>query len=241
MKTIVIIQARMGSSRLPGKILMPLANVDVLTYVVERSKNIKGINEVVVATSCLQQDDVVENWCIANSVDCFRGSETDVLDRYVKAAKKYKPDFVIRVTADCPFLDYKLASEMVKKIEGANTDFIRIEGDLPRGLAVEVFSFQTLQYNHEHGNEARHREHVTYYAYENKEEFTWSIVETNKNLQHPELRITLDTEEDYQLCKRIADHFKNDLLVPSKDVVKYLLDNPEIAKINAHIEQKPVV
>lgn len=116
MKTIVIIQARMGSSRLPGKILKPLGDVDVLRYDITRCRAIKGVNEVIVATSTLKQDDAIANWCEQQQVPYFRGSEEDVLDRYVQCAKQYKPDYVMRVTSDCPFVDYEMASDIVELI-----------------------------------------------------------------------------------------------------------------------------
>src|SRR5690625_2463196 len=103
MKTIVIIQARMGASRLPGKVLKPLGATDVLTYVTSRCRQIKGIEGVIVATSTLKQDDAIEAWCKENDITVCRGSEDDVLDRYVQCAKKYNPGYVMRVTADCPF------------------------------------------------------------------------------------------------------------------------------------------
>lgn len=241
MKTIVIIQARMGSSRLPGKILKKLGNHDVLTYVVERCKKIEGISDVIVATSTLPQDDAVEKWCKSKDIPYFRGSEEDVLDRYFQAVKKYAPDYIIRVTSDCPFVDYELASIMVEKMNNVPSDFMRIMGELPRGLAVELFSYKSLDYIYQHGKEARHREHVTFYAYENNREFSWTTVRSDHSIQKPEFRITLDTEEDYELCKRIAGQFKDNLFVPSKEVVGFLQANPDVAKINAHIKQKPVV
>lgn len=240
MNIIVIIQARMGSSRLPGKIIKKLGELDVLSYVTQRCKQIHGVNTVIVATSVLRQDDAVEKWCIENGVTCFRGSEDDVLDRYVQCAKMNNPDYVMRVTADCPFVDYEMANEMVVLMKQERVDIVDLAGDLPRGLAVELISYQALLHIHEHGTESRHREHVTYYAYEYRDQFTRVAYEVPQNRCHPELRITLDTEEDYALCQAVAEHF-NDPLVSSVEVIQYLLDHPEVAKLNAHIEQKPVV
>lgn len=231
----------MGSSRLPGKVLMPLGNTVVLDYVVSRCRQIKEISDVIVATSTLEHDNTIESWCMQNHVTCFRGSEDDVLARYYECALPLRPDYVIRVTADCPFVDFDLGSEMVEKMRVAPADFIRISGSLPRGLAVELFSYQSLEYMNEHGQEHRHREHVTYYAYEHPEEFSWTSVKPDDTIQQPQLRITLDTEEDYQLCQAIANHFQGDKLVSVEQIVQYLLDHPEIATLNAHIKQKPVV
>lgn len=240
MKTIVIIQARMGSSRLPGKILKFMGSTDNLTYVTERCKKIKGVEDVIVATSNLPQDDAVEKWCQEHQMPYFRGSEDDVLDRYVQAAKSFSPDYVIRVTADCPFVDYEMASEMVALMNEKQVDIIDLVSELPRGLAVEVISYRALLYIHQHGHENRHREHVTYYAYEFKEEFTRVSYKASEERIHPELRITLDTDADYELLSTVAKHF-DDPLVSSLKVIQYLMENPEIAKINAHVEQKPVV
>lgn len=239
MKTIAIIQARMGSSRLPGKILKRLGNLDVLSYVTTRCKKIDGVQDVIVATSDLSQDDAVETWCLENQITCFRGNEEDVLDRYVQCAKQYNPDYVMRVTADCPFVDYKMAEEMMVMLDRHHVDIIDLEGDLPRGLAVELISYKALLYINENGTEPRHREHVTYFAYENRDQFSRATYHVPQELRQVSLRVTLDTEEDYTVCKAIASYFGNQL-ISSEDVIQFLIDHPEIASINAHIEQKPV-
>jgi len=240
MKTIVIIQARMGSSRLPGKILMPLGNHNNLYYVTARCRSMAGVDEVIVATSTMPQDDAVEQWCSENQIQCFRGSEEDVLSRYIEAANPYDPAYVVRVTADCPFVDVEMAQEMIQLIKQEQVDIVDLGADLPRGLAVETISYSALKYINEHGGEPRHREHVTYFAYEYREQFTRVVYQPSIDRIHPELRITLDTEEDYRVISAVAKHF-NDHLVPSINVIRYLLNHPEIAAINAHVEQKPVV
>lgn len=242
MKTLLIIQARMGSSRLPGKVLKSLGKTVELDYVVSRCRYIKGVDEIIVATSTLPQDDAIAEWCKANSVHCYRGLEDDVLDRYYSCARLYNPDYVIRVTADCPFIDYHLASQVVSEMAKNPCDIVRIEGELPRGIAaVEMISFSALEYMHKHGQEPRHREHVTYYIYEFAEKFKATWIKAPKAICHPQLRVTLDTEEDYALISAVANHFVGDVLVSSEDVIRYLLEHPEIAALNAHVEQKPIV
>ncbi|MEY2357573.1 cytidylyltransferase domain-containing protein [Lysinibacillus capsici] len=240
MNTIVIIQARMGSSRLPGKILKQLGDVDVLTYDIERCRAIQGVSEVIVATSNLPQDDAIARWCEMHQVAYFRGSEDDVLDRYVQCAKMYKPDYVMRVTSDCPFVDYEMASEIVSLMEKEQKDIVLMNGELPRGLAVELISYESLLRIHESGIESRHREHVTYYAYEFPQEFNAVTYNVPTNRIAPELRITLDTAEDYELISAVAKHF-NSPLVSSSEVISYLRETPNVAILNAHIEQKPVI
>lgn len=239
MKTLIIIQARMGSSRLPGKILKPLGNTSVLDYVVSRCKQITQADYVVVATSDLPADDAVEGWCKEHDTLYFRGSETDVLARYYHCAQIYQPDYVVRVTADCPFVDYDVAGELIDQIKQTDVDYIQVAGDLTRGLIVEAFTYDALQYIYQYGLEPRHREHVTYYAYEYPELFHYAVYKAPDYLCHPTLRITLDTEEDYQLMKQIANHFPDEL-VHTEKVVDFLINHPDIAKLNAHIQQKPV-
>jgi spore coat polysaccharide biosynthesis protein SpsF len=240
-KTVLIIQARMGSSRLPGKVLKPLGDSVVLDYDVSRCRQIQNICDVVVATSKLEQDEPIVRWCQENEVSFFRGSEEDVLSRYYECAKTYNPDYVIRVTSDCPFVDYEFANDIIRAMEKKPSDIVLIEGELPRGLVVEMVSFQALEKMHRIGKEKRHREHVTYYAYEFPDQFTHTAAVVPDTMRHPELRITLDTEEDYALLQVVATHFAGDKLVSAQKVVDYLLAHPEVAALNAHIKQKPVV
>ncbi|MED4730251.1 glycosyltransferase family protein [Aneurinibacillus migulanus] len=241
MKTIIIMQARMGSSRLPGKVLKKLGDTVVLDYDLSRCRQMKPVEDVIVATSTLDQDEPIVDWCRENNVSCFRGSEADVLSRYYECARLYHPDYVIRVTSDCPFVDYDFANSIIAAMKENPTDIVRVEGRLPRGLVVEMVSFRALEYMYYHGHEPRHREHVTYYAYEFPEVFTSTTVQVPASMNHPQLRITLDTEEDYALCRAIARHFAGDKLVHSQQVVDYLLAYPDVAKLNAHIQQKPVI
>jgi len=146
----------------------------------------------------------------------------------------------MRVTSDCPFVDYEMASEIVLLMEKERKDIVLMNGELPRGLAVELISYESLLRIHEIGIEPRHREHVTYYAYEFPQEFNAVTYNVPTNRMAPELRITLDTAEDYELISAVAKHFNNPL-VSSSEVISYLQETPNVAKLNAHIEQKPVI
>ena len=242
MKTIVVIQARMGSSRLPGKIMLPLGDSVVLDYVVRRCRKMQSIAEVIVATTTEDKDQEVADWCAAQGVVCFRGPEDDVLSRYVACADSYQPDYVIRVTSDCPFVDYEFGNAIIEQMLRSRGDIAEIDGKLlPRGLNIEMIAYSALKYVDKHGLEPRHREHVTYFAYEYKELFKVTSIEIPEALRQPQLRITLDTPEDYEMLRHVADHFSGNPLVSSELIVRYLLDHPEVSGINAHIEQKPVV
>lgn len=241
MKTIVIIQARMGSTRLPGKVLLPLGESTVLNYVVSRCRKVKKVSEVIVATSTLSSDNPIAEWCHDHDVMCFRGSEEDVLSRYYECASPYNPDYVIRVTSDCPFVDFKLANQAVELMHHKPADIFLLEGDLPRGLAIEMISFSALKHIHRTSTALRHREHVTYFAYEYPERFETNVLHVPEQLRHPELRLTLDMPEDYQLCLVVNERMTGWPFVASEEIVNYLLKHPEVAQINAHIEQKQVL
>lgn len=240
MNIVVIIQARMGSSRLQGKVLKPLGDHDVLTYNVKRCQEIKGVKEVVIATSNLTQDDPIVIWCEKHQIPYFRGSEEDVLDRYVQCARQYSPNYIMRVTSDCPYIDYEMASDMIALMEKERKEVVIVDGAIPRGLAVELISYEALLRIDKISKEPRHREHVTYYAYEFSEEFEILKYHVPENRIVPALRITLDTVEDYSMLSKVARYFNNPL-ISSVDVIEFLKEHPDISQINAHIEQKPVI
>lgn len=240
MKVIAVVQARVGSSRLPNKVLKKLGETTVLDYVVSRAKKISGIERVVVATTILPKDDKIIKWCLENKIDYVRGSESNVLSRFIEVAEKYTPDYIIRITSDCPFLDYKLGSDLVELIENYPVDIVDLSPNVPRGIIVEMVSVQALKRIWDKEDlEERHLEHVTYYAYEYREQFTRVFYEVNKNLQHPELRLTIDTEEDYELCLRITEEITNKY-INTEEIIQYLYENKDIALINKHIKQKEV-
>jgi spore coat polysaccharide biosynthesis protein SpsF len=242
MKTIAIIQARMGSSRLPGKVLMPLGETCVLDYIVSRTRMIAGVAEVVVATTTDGRDDAIADWCASKGVAVYRGSETNVLSRFLEAAAPRQPDTVIRVTADNPFFDYETASRCVELGAAERADLVRFEPDCyPLGMAVELVDYEALRKIGRLATEPRHLEHVTLYAYEHPEQFRIVRAPVPEALRHPELRITMDTEEDYQLMRAVASAFPGMKAVSTAEVVSFLLTRPELVRLNRHIEQKPVV
>lgn len=239
MKILTIIQARMGSTRLNGKVLMKLGNSTALDYVVRRCKMIQGVDRVVVATSDLEIDRPIEEWCKYNNVDCVRGSESDVLSRFIKVVKTFEADYIIRVTADCPFVDYEMAQDMIQLVRENQVDVIDVKGDLPRGVEVELISTKALKRIDKITTENKHREHVTYYAYEFPSEFTRLDYNAKSRLQNANLRITLDTELDYKMLVMLAKELNNPL-IRTEDVILYLEKNVDIALINKEVQQKKV-
>src|SRR5437879_2068636 len=146
MKTVAIIQARMGSTRLPGKVLADIAGHPMLWHVVNRARKIHGIDELVVATSTSEADDLVLDFCSKSEVQCFRGDPVDVLDRYFKCAESFRADCVVRLTADCPLLDPEVVGEVLDAFSGGAFDYVSntIVPTFPDGLDAEVFNFSSL-------------------------------------------------------------------------------------------------
>lgn len=240
MKVIAILQARMGSTRLPGKVLLPFGRTNVLDYAVSRSQAAKGIDQVIVATSEKEADNQIVEWCNQNGIEVFQGSEEDVLSRYFECAKQYKADYIIRALGDCPFFHYELAEAIIEETTRVQGDIAIYKEPIPLGLGVEIISSTALTYIYNHGKEDYHREHVTYYAYENRELFKQVNVEIPKYVLDKDVRLTLDTQEDYQLLSFIATHFADNKFISTPDILNYLEGNKELTMINQHIEQKKV-
>lgn len=236
---LLIIQARMGSTRLPGKVLKEMDGIVALDRCVQRCRAMKYVDEVVVATSDLGNDDILEDWCNQHGILSFRGSEQDVLDRYVCCAREHEAELVIRVTSDCPFVDYELGDRTIRQTVLEQTDYI-FYPPRPLGLMVEAVPFRTLEEVHRISTEARHREHVTYYIREYRDRFRTIRAELPPIYHHPELRLTLDTPEDYRLLCTVAEHFAGDVLVPVPQIIEWLLANPDVAAINGSVKQKEV-
>ena len=237
---IAIIQARNTSTRLRGKVLLPLGDTTVLDYVVTRACCIKGLREVIVAIPDTGSEDIF-NWCKENGIRCFRGSEDNVLQRYVHCARLYNVKYIMRITADCPFIDYETASKMVSIMQSEEGDIMTCSEEKPRGLAVEIISKSALETIYSADDlEDRHREHVTYYAYEYLDKFKEVTYKVDKVPLHNEMRITLDTIQDYLMLSELAE-LAGSPTVPTKEVIKILEDNPQLRNINKDVRQKPVI
>lgn len=241
---VAVVQARMGSTRLPGKILADIAGEPMLARVVTRCEVIEGINEVVVATSELAADDVVAQLCDSRGWACIRGSEADVLDRYHLAARRFAADHVMRVTADCPLLCPRQGAEVVRRhLEDRNdyTHNLTVWGSsMPLGTGVEVFTFDALDRSWREGHEPHHREHVDEYVGDHPELFRIGLVTAPAALQRPDYRITVDTPEDLELARRIYEGVKPAPggVIDVLDVVTFLDEHPDLLSINRHVRQK---
>jgi len=243
MRFVAIIQARMGSSRLPGKVLMPLAGQPVLAHVIRRVAQSNVFDEVAVATSNLPIDDALADVVTRTGYRAVRGDEADVLARYGIAAAATNADAIMRVTADCPLIDPDVLAAMVARFadavaQGRRCDLVtnaRLR-TFPRGLDAELFTRQALEIMLEEAKAAPEREHVTPFLYGHPERF--HIVDYLGTQDHSALRLTLDTAEDYELLSRIYNAAPAPECLRLPEVLDILGENPEWIKINAGVSQK---
>jgi spore coat polysaccharide biosynthesis protein SpsF len=244
MKIVAIIQARMGSTRLPGKVMKQLCGKTVLAYVIQRVQACPLVDEVVVATTTSPGDDMIVAETEKYGAKWFRGSEEDVLERYYLAAKEYNADVVVRVTSDCPLFDSEVLTQMVdyfkfESAQGLTIDYLSntLNRSYPRGLDAEVFTFAALEQAFQEAHFAYEREHVTPYLYEHPELFALHNQTADEDLSA--YRWTLDTLEDWKLIEQIYEIlYRDGRLFTTDEVVALLDEKPEWVKINAHVKQK---
>ena len=232
---VAIIQARMSSARLPGKVLMDIEGKPVLWHVVNRLKRSQLIGKIVIATTVSKLDLPVLRFAEENGIDCFTGSEEDVLDRYYQAAMEFNADLIVRITADCPLIDPQIVDKAVGEIlKLGDYDHAGTNETFPDGLDTSVYSFRALE---KAWNEARlpsEREHVGPYITKHPELFKTKLVSYRVNLSH--LRWTVDQEEDLILVREIFKRlFKEGGMFYTEDILKLLEQEPHLLKINSHI------
>ncbi|WP_435358645.1 cytidylyltransferase domain-containing protein [Haloarchaeobius sp. DFWS5] len=240
--TVAIIQARMGSTRLPGKVLMDIGEHPMLWHVVTRTRRAATLDDVVVATSEHEQDDDVAEFCSDFGVPCYRGSESDVLDRYYQTANEYDADTVVRVTADCPLHSPPVIDRVVRRYGESDADYVTniIEYTHPQGLDVEVFDFDALETAWEDADAADEREHVTLYIRESgnfETENVTNVVDVSSYSYADEdavLRWTVDYPEDMEFVRQVHEELteSGEWLYDQISILELLERKPELVEIN---------
>ncbi|MES2092057.1 MAG: glycosyltransferase family protein [Pseudomonadota bacterium] len=234
MNVVAIIQARMSSTRLPGKVLMPLAGKPVLDHVVSRIEHCKTIQKIVVATSVDSTDDAIESWCLARGVSCHRGSLHDVLDRYYQAAKSTQADAIVRITADCPAIDPTIVDEVVQGYIDGGFEFYGLAGEFPDGLDCTVFAFSAIERAWKEATLPSEREHVGPYIEKHPELFKSGALTNFTGLSHH--RWTLDEPRDHEFLQAIFSRlYRPGTPFLARDVLALLKAEPELADINSSI------
>lgn len=236
--TLAIIQARMGSTRLPGKVLADLGGASALSRLVSRTRRSTFVNGIVVATSANPADEAIVAECASLDVPCFRGSEEDVLDRYYHAARYYAAESVVRITADCPLLDPELLDELISAFLNTSYDYASnaLPPRYPRGLGAEIFTAEALSRAWQNATQAYQRVHVTPYFYQNTHLFRLLCVVGKTDYSHH--RWTLDTVEDLALIRSIFSRFPNRDDFSWREVLELVKREPHLSEINSHVLQK---
>lgn len=239
-RVLIIVQARMGSTRLPGKVMKPLLGKPLLAHLLERLERVSQADQVVVATpeGVAEQFivDLVERF---PSVGLFRGSEHDVLARYHGAAHQFGGEVIVRVTSDCPLIDPNITGRCIEAFLADDLDYVStgLRRTFPRGLDTEVFSLEALGVAFHEAVDPPEREHVTPFLYHRPERFRLFGVTAEED--RSDLRLTVDTPEDFELVRRIYETlYPEQPNFSFEDVLALLDKHPDWADINRHIEQK---
>jgi len=242
-----IIQARIGSTRLPGKVMYPLDGQPALEHVVTRTAHADSVTDVVIATSTEPQDGVIAQYAPTFGADVIRGSESNVLSRFERAVEEYDPDVVLRITGDCPLISPTFIDAAIERIQTENVDYAcaGLDRTFPRGVTCEAFTAESFEQMSDRSNEPRHQEHVTPYYREHPEEFDLYNIESSEVFEEEQfqnrtdLRLTLDEPADYQLLETVYREIDQQGLLTVRDAIEYIDEN-RLGTINQHVEQKSV-
>ena len=241
MKIVASIEARMNSSRLPGKVLFDLCGKPVLLHIYERLKKSIYIDAVVIATSTDKSDDVISEFALSNNMSCYRGSEEDVLERLLHAHDYMGSNIVVEITGDSPLIDVGVVDETIKLYLDNNVDYVSntLVRSYPIGVRSQVFSIDLLRECENLANSKSDREHVTTFICKNEDKrYNLLNLKASKNLDYPKMRLTLDYPEDYQVIKKVYENFYPNNDFKLIDVIEFINNNPDISDINKNCVQR---
>lgn len=244
-KIYAIIQARMSSSRLPGKVLKKIKQKPMLHYVIKQVKASKLVDEIIIATTTEKEDNAIVDFCSKNKIKYFRGSKLDLLDRYYNCARKYNCDPIVRITSDCPLVDPEVIDKIIleflkKKYDYISNNLEKIKGkwensmcNYPQGMTVEVSSFNALKKAWNEAKKPSEREHVFPYIQFNPKKFNVNRIKHHKDLSH--IRCTVDRINDLKFVRKIYDLIPNQKYINISDIEKAVKQNPKFISINNEI------
>lgn len=240
-KYVATIEARMSSSRLPGKVLLPAAGKPMLQHLFNRLKQVDALSDIVLATTVNQPDDVLENFTREQGMSCFRGSENDVLSRVIGAAEQAGADVIVEISGDCPVIDPELIAQCIEIHKNNTSDFVSNAAisSYPGGMDVSIFSLDVLKKSESMVKDPLHREHVCLNIVEHPELFSRLNVIAPPKLNWPELEVLLDEQDDYELISHLIEHFgEQDPYFDCYKIVDYLRANPEVRELNEKVKRK---
>jgi len=243
----IIIQARMGSTRLPGKVLKNLSeNETVLDILIKRMKLSKNTDEIIIATTPDQKNESIIDVAKSFDISFYIGSEENVLERYYEAAKKYNLDIIVRLTSDCPFIDPKILDDMIVFFKNNNYDYIRNVDESTNftiGFSIEIFSFKVLEKAFSLADNKLEKEHVTYFIYTHPEMFSLFSYNMENLKKIDDLRLTIDEEKDLIMCREVYKILKENgksIDFSILDIINVIEKNPKLMDINKDVKQKTV-
>lgn len=240
MKTVAIIEARMKSTRLPGKVLKQIGGKNSIEHIVERLKKVTAISDICIATTNHESDDVIEELANSRNYRVYRGSEEDVLSRVLSAAEALSAEIIVEITGDCPFVDPILVDQYLEILVSNELDYVsnNISPTYPDGFDVQVFLTEALKKSSKASITQAEREHVTMHIRQNPQIFRTLNIIAPKPFRHPSLSVTLDTNEDLEVLRLILENFRDEGIPDHMEITKFLLANPEIASLNSSIQRK---
>lgn len=234
MKAVAIIQARMGSTRLPGKVLADICGQPLIKRLIDRVSVTPGLDRVVVATTTDLSDDMLYSWCVKYAIPVYRGSVNDVLDRFWQCAQLHKAEFIVRVTADDPLKDPEIIKEALDLCNStSDVDYASntLQPTYPEGLDIEVVRYRALERAVNEASLPSEREHVMPYIWKHPDRFVLRSFGMQPNLSH--WRWTVDKPADLDMVRRIFTQFSDQPLVGYRAIIEWLNENPEILAINS--------
>lgn len=241
MKIIATVEARMTSTRLPGKVLLDAGGQPMLAHLINRLKSVSSLDGVVLATTTNQTDDVLEEFSKKMKIGCYRGNEDDVMSRVIGAAESVNADIIVEITGDCPIIDPEIIEQVIRVFKENNVDYVSNAHvrSYPDGMDVQVFPLEVLKRSSLMTNDPLDHEHVTLHIRNNPEIFSRIHLVSPPETHWPELGLTLDEPNDYELLKKIINHFeKSKLFFSCRDVVSLLRNKPEWVEINKTVVRK---
>ncbi|MCH9631762.1 MAG: 8-amino-3,8-dideoxy-manno-octulosonate cytidylyltransferase [Chlamydiae bacterium] len=240
MLPLIIIQARLGSSRLPKKVLKTILGKPLIHYTLSRLKDLQNRAKIVIATTNLAIDDEIANYCKEKQVDLFRGSEANVLERYFLCAQNYRAETIIRITGDCPLVDPYLLEKMLDfYLKNLNTyDYVSnvLDRSYPKGLDIEIFNYKTLKKAYFEAQTNYQKEHVTPYIYQNPKLFNlYNFRDTD---DHSLINVSVDTQKDFDFVEKlIKKYYPTNPLFGLKEIKEYCRSNNEVQSDATHLSQ----
>lgn len=234
MRVLCVIQARMNSSRLPGKVILPFAGSSIIECIYERVKRSKRVNDVLVGTSIERSDNTLVKLLEEKNINYFRGSLDNVLNRFASISKEYNPDFLVRITGDCPLIDPDIIDICVENCVAGKYDYFRLLEPYPDGLDVDIFKSSAITIANEKAKKISEREHIGQYFLNNPNDFLLGGINLFET-RHQEIRITLDEEEDYKLLQELEKNLDDIQSIKYEKLLSYILENKSLLLINKNI------